>query len=92
MFQNLNWSIPFIIGFLSAVIIWIGLGTIRFWIDIRKTKKAILDNDLIAEDNEPLRSAMNLITNSQNSLRMTCLLYTSPSPRDRGGSRLQSCG
>ena len=46
MFQNLNWSIPFVIGFLSAVIIWIGLGAIRFWIDIRKTKKAILDNDL----------------------------------------------
>ena len=71
MFQNLNWSIPFVIGFLSAVIIWIGLGAIRFWIDIRKTKKAILDNDLIAEDDEPLCSAMNLITNSQNSLRMT---------------------
>ena len=71
MFQNLNWAIPFVIGFLSAIIIWISLGVIRFWIDIRKTKEAILVNDLIAEDDEVLRFAMNLITNSQNSLRMT---------------------
>ena len=49
MFQNLHWAIPFFIGFLSAVTIWIGLGVIRFWIDIRKTKKAILANDLIAD-------------------------------------------
>ena len=71
MFQNLNWAIPFVIGFLSAVIIWIGLGVIRFWIDIRKTKKAILDYDVIADNDELQRSAMQLITNSQNSLRMT---------------------
>jgi hypothetical protein len=71
MFQNLHWAIPFFIGFLSAVTIWIGLGVIRFWIDIRKTKKAILANDLIADDDELLCSAIKLITNSQNSLRMT---------------------
>ena len=71
MFQNLNWAIPFVIGFLSAVTIWIGLGLIRFWIDIRKTKKAILDYDVIADNAELQRSAMQLITNSQNSLRMT---------------------
>ena len=71
MFQNLNWAIPFVIGFLSAVTIWIGLGLIRFWIDIRKTKKAILADGLIADGDELKRSAMDLITNSQNSLRMT---------------------
>ena len=71
MFQDLNWTVPFVLGFLFAVIIWFGFAITRFWLDIRKTKKEILNDDFINEDDELKRSARQLITESQNSLRMT---------------------
>ena len=71
MFQDLNWTVPFVLGFLFAVIIWLGFAITRFWLDIRKTKKEILNDDFINEDDEFKRSARQLITESQNSLRMT---------------------
>ena len=71
MFQDLNWTVPFVFGFLFAVIIWLGFAITRFWLDIRKTKKEILNDDFINEDDELKRSARQLITESQNSLRMT---------------------
>ena len=60
MFQDLNWTVPFVLGFLFAVIIWLGFAIIRFWLDIRKTKKEILNDDFINESvvltgQEPMR-------------------------------------
>lgn len=71
MFQDLNWIVPFVLGFVLAVILWLGFAIIRFWLDIRKTKKEILNDDFITENDELQRLAKQLITDSQNSLRMT---------------------
>ena len=63
-------------------------------------KSIMLANDLIqagsadtiiAGGMESMSNAPYLLPKARAGLRMGCLLYTSPSPRDQRGSRIPSC-
>ena len=45
---------------------------------------SIFDEGSITKASDKLNLSQSAVSNALNRLRYTCLLYTSPSPRDRG--------
>ena len=67
------------------------------WVEVQREwtsreQKAVRDDARIAELERELESARLMLAEADASARAseTCLLYTSPSPRDQRGSRMPS--
>lgn len=69
--DNLTWLVPFAIGFVAATGLWIALGLLRLWFDLRITRKESRGPDVIDEQNEVYQNALKLIAESRKRLRMS---------------------